>query len=118
MQVSGSPDDAALRAPMSILSVGIGKQHRKHGKQKVRGRPVGIGHNMGPAFAPPLTPLNDDQVLTFAEWVRLNRISPRNGRRILQSGDGPRVVQLSTRRIGVTVGANRLWQQSRTRGGA
>jgi hypothetical protein len=93
---------------MSILSVGLGKQHRKHHKQKVRGRSVGIGHNLGP-------PLNDDQVLTFAEWARLNSLSPRNGRRILQSGAGPRVVQLSARRIGITIRSNREWQQSRER---
>jgi hypothetical protein len=89
------------------------RKHQKQAnrKQKVRGRPVGVGHNQGP-------PLNDDQVLTFSEWVRLNSISPRNGRRILQSGGGPAVVQLSANRIGITVGANRLWQQSRTRGEA
>jgi hypothetical protein len=63
----------------------------------------------------PLSMLNDAQVLTFREWCALNRISARTGRRILNSGRGPMVVQLSTKRIGVTVGANRLWQQSRER---
>jgi hypothetical protein len=96
---------------MSILSTGLGKQHRKHGKQKVPGRPVGIGHNLGP----PLSPLGHDQVLTFKQWIELNSISARNGRRILASGEGPRVVRLSARRIGVRVGANREWQQSRER---
>ena len=85
---------------MSILEIEHRRSRRKqrtHAKQqarkkKVRGRSVGLGHNLGP-------PLNDDQVLTFYEWIKLNSISPRNGRRILQSGDGPRVVQLSARRI-------------------
>jgi hypothetical protein len=95
------------------------RAQRKHHKQqdrkkKVRGRPVGIGHNLGP----PLAPLNDDQVLTFREWCILNSIGERTGRRILKSGNGPPVVQLSEKRIGITVGANRLWQQSRTRGEA
>jgi hypothetical protein len=49
---------------------------RQDRKQKVRGRSsIGIGHNLGP----PLSTLNDDQVLTFNQWVRLNSISPRNG---------------------------------------
>jgi|SRR5262249_18355420 len=63
----------------------------------------------------PLSILNDAQVLTFFEWCQLNRISVRTGRRILDSGRGPTVVQLSSKRIGVTVGANRLWQASRER---
>jgi hypothetical protein len=84
------------------------RKHRKQQDRKQKAQSPGIGHNLGP-------PLNDDQVLTFAEWVRLNRVSPRNGRRILQSGTGPRVVQLSARRIGITIRANREWQASKTR---
>ena len=61
----------------------------------------------------PLSLLLDSQVLTFSEWCRLNRISGRTGRRILASGDGPTVVLLSPQRIGITVGANKRWQQSR-----
>ena len=60
--------------------------------------------------------LDDRQVLTFAEWCRLNSLSERNGRRILKSGTGPKIVQLSPRRFGITVRANREWQQSRERG--
>lgn len=54
-----------------------------------------------------------DQVLSFLEWCSLNRISERNGRRIVASGTGPEVIQLSRKRTGITVGANRAWQQSR-----
>jgi hypothetical protein len=61
--------------------------------------------------APPS--LNDDQVLTFAEWCALNGVSPRTGRRIFESPDGPRRVRLSPRRFGVTVRANREWQRAR-----
>jgi hypothetical protein len=67
------------------------------------------------ALAAPLSTLNDDQVMTFYEWCRLGRFSERTGRRILQSDSGPAVVQLSARRIGITVGANRLWQASKER---
>jgi hypothetical protein len=64
----------------------------------------------------PLSLLLDAQVLTFREWCRLNRISGRTGRRILASDARPTVVRLSPQRIGITVGANKRWQQSRERG--
>jgi hypothetical protein len=59
--------------------------------------------------------LDDDRVLTFNEWCALNGIGKRTGRRILTSGGGPVVTQLSERRIGITVGNNRRWQESRAR---
>jgi hypothetical protein len=61
--------------------------------------------------------LDDDKVLTFAEWCKLNRIGQRTGRRIIRSGNGPVVTQLSERRIGITVGNNRRWQAARARQG-
>jgi hypothetical protein len=67
------------------------------------------------ALDAPLTSLADDQVLGFIEWCRLNRISERTGRRILANPDGPATVQLSPRRVGVTVRANREWQLERER---
>ena len=67
------------------------------------------------ALDAPLTSLADDQVLTFQEWCRLNRISERTGRRILDGPDAPTVTMLSPRRIGVTVRANREWQHARER---
>jgi len=59
--------------------------------------------------------LDDDRVLTFNEWCALNGIGKRTGRRILTSGGGPVVTQLSERRIGITVGNNRRWQEARAR---
>jgi predicted DNA-binding transcriptional regulator AlpA len=59
--------------------------------------------------------LADNRVLTFPEWCAVNSISPRTGRRLIAAGDGPPVVRLSPRRIGITVRANREWQQSRER---
>jgi hypothetical protein len=55
-----------------------------------------------------------DQVLTFSEWLALNRLSERTGYRILASGAGPVVTRIR-RRIGITVENNRLWQKSRER---
>jgi hypothetical protein len=63
----------------------------------------------------PLSPTHDDQVLTFVEWCRINRLSERTGRRILDGPDGPVVTNLSARRIGVTIRNNRKWQASRER---
>jgi hypothetical protein len=60
--------------------------------------------------------LLDEQVLTFGEWCQVNRFSERQGRRILRGGSGPVVTHLSERRIGIRVGDNRRWQESRARG--
>jgi len=56
---------------------------------------------------------NPHQVLTFLEWCKLNKISPATGRRIRKSGKGPRFIQLSDKRIGVTAGENHAWQEAR-----
>ena len=61
--------------------------------------------------------IEGDKVLTFAEWCALNKIGQRTGRRIIGSGNGPVVTQLSERRIGITVGNNRRWQAARARQG-
>jgi hypothetical protein len=97
------------------MSISISEHERARSraarKKKVRGRPVGIGHNLGPALAP----LQDDRCLTFREWCQLNSLGERTGRRILASGNGPTVTQLTDKRIGITVRANREWQASRAR---
>jgi len=72
-------------------------------------------HNI-PAALP--ATLNDCQVLRFSEWVKLAGISARTGRRILASGAGPKLIQLSSKRVGVTVGAHRAWLVARERAGA
>jgi hypothetical protein len=69
------------------------------------------------SFDAPLSMLLDTQVMRFREWCRLNQFSERTGRRILASGDGPAVVQLTDKIIGVTVAADRAWKASRVRGG-
>jgi len=84
------------------------KQHnkqRRRGKTPLRKRML--------ALDAPLTSLADDQVLTFPEWCRLNRISERTGYRIIKGPDGPKTVQISARRFGIRVAANREWQRAR-----
>jgi predicted DNA-binding transcriptional regulator AlpA len=57
--------------------------------------------------------LEGDRVLSFAEWHTLNGFSRATAQRLLASGNGPRFIKLSERRIGVTVAENRRWQTSR-----
>jgi hypothetical protein len=64
-----------------------------------------------PQFSFAVGQLDDQQILPFQVWCRLNNLSLRTGRRVLASGSGPRVVQLSSHRIGGTYGDNRAWQQ-------
>jgi hypothetical protein len=53
---------------------------------------------------------DDDAVMTFMEWCDLNGFSRATGIRIKNSGNGPRFIQMSPRRIGITRRDNRIWQ--------
>jgi hypothetical protein len=88
------------------------RKHQKQAKRKQRRKPV---QPKWSALDAPLTTSHPNQVLTFHEWCQLNRISTRTGRRILKSGTGPVVTQLSPHRVGVTVGNNAKWQASKER---
>jgi hypothetical protein len=57
--------------------------------------------------------MEDDRVMSFDDWCKLNRFSRSTGQRIVAAGNGPQFIQLSERRKGVTVGENRRWQQAR-----
>jgi hypothetical protein len=61
------------------------------------------------------SPPTSRRVLGFHEWCKLNDISPRTGRRIIASGKGPKVTQLSARRIGIREDHNAEWQESLVR---
>ena len=56
-----------------------------------------------------------DHVLTFRMWCAVNAFSPATGRRIMKRGEGPRVLQLSPRRIGIRESDNAAWQAARAR---
>jgi len=58
---------------------------------------------------------DDDRVMTIPEWAKLNSFSTCTGRRIIAAGKGPKVIELSARRLGVRVADNRAWQATRTR---
>jgi hypothetical protein len=52
----------------------------------------------------------DDLVLSFAEWCQVNNFSESTGRRLI-AARAVVVTHLSPRRIGITVGNNREYQQ-------
>jgi len=55
---------------------------------------------------PPPPTLLDAQVLRLREWAELAGVSMRTARRLLASGTGPRIVQLSSKRVGVCSGTS------------
>jgi hypothetical protein len=59
--------------------------------------------------------LNDLRVLSIKQWRELNGFSEATADRILKSGKGPKVVQLSERRRGIRVIDNRRWQEESAR---
>jgi hypothetical protein len=63
----------------------------------------------------PISARDDCRVLSFDEWCAINNLSVWTARRLIKAGKGPKILQLSPRRIGVTVRANREWQQARER---
>ena len=67
-------------------------------------------------LATALSSFSDQQVLRFGDWCRLNGLSERTGRRIFAGPNGPVVTKLSTKIFGITIAANRAWQEARSRG--
>jgi hypothetical protein len=59
--------------------------------------------------------LDDDIVMSFRQWCAVNAFSTATGRRLVKSGQGPVLLRLSPRRIGITIAANRAWQTARAR---
>jgi predicted DNA-binding transcriptional regulator AlpA len=57
--------------------------------------------------------VDDDRVMSFEEWCLLNGFSRSTGQRLVKSQNGPALIRLSARRVGVTVAENRRWQASR-----
>jgi hypothetical protein len=53
------------------------------------------------------------RVFSFNKFCELSGFSPRTGRRLLVSGDGPKVTKLSDRRIGIREDHYREWLDKR-----
>jgi hypothetical protein len=58
---------------------------------------------------------DDQRVMTIGQWAVVNNFSLWTGKRLIKAGKGPRITQISDRRIGITVANNRAWQKSRER---
>ena len=94
---------------MSLL---LETPRKKSARRKYKRKPV---QPKWSALETPLATLHPNQILTIFEWAQLNRISASTAHRILASGHGPTVTQMSPQRIGVTVGDNAAWQTTRKR---
>jgi predicted DNA-binding transcriptional regulator AlpA len=55
------------------------------------------------------------RVMTVEEFCDVNGLSYHTGKRLLKSGAGPKVVQLSKRRVGIRIADALAWQESRVR---
>jgi predicted DNA-binding transcriptional regulator AlpA len=55
------------------------------------------------------------RVLSVKECAALNNLSWMTFKRMIARGDGPQIVQLSARRIGIRVIDARRWQEARLR---
>ena len=57
---------------------------------------------------------DDDYVDPFQDWCAACGISEDTGRRLIANGEGPPIVRLSARRIGIRRKDNRAWLDART----
>jgi predicted DNA-binding transcriptional regulator AlpA len=53
------------------------------------------------------------RVYSFAKFCELSGFSPRTGRRLIESGGGPKITRLSDRRIGIREDHYREWLDKR-----
>jgi predicted DNA-binding transcriptional regulator AlpA len=56
---------------------------------------------------------SDDDVLSFAQWLKLAGIGKTSGLRMRAAGQAPRFWQISPNRIATTVREHRAWLASR-----
>jgi predicted DNA-binding transcriptional regulator AlpA len=57
--------------------------------------------------------IESDRVLTLAQWYTLNGFSRATAQRLIARGEGPRLIRLSERRIGIRLSDHREWQAAR-----
>jgi predicted DNA-binding transcriptional regulator AlpA len=57
---------------------------------------------------------DDLRIMLFKEWCEQRGLSYPTGRRLLASGQGPRITKLSARLYGVQARHDREWLDSRT----
>jgi predicted DNA-binding transcriptional regulator AlpA len=75
---------------------------------------VDLAHaSIAAAVVPAVT--NPYQVMSLAEWAKLNGFHISTAKRLIAAGDGPRIIQLSEHRVGVRHIDNQKWQEQRLR---
>jgi excisionase family DNA binding protein len=78
----------------------------------IKQRGTGNGHAIS---APPLASVEDQRVLTVIEAARLIGVSHPTIKRIIASGNGPPIIQIGKRRIGIRISDLRRWLDGRVR---
>jgi predicted DNA-binding transcriptional regulator AlpA len=57
------------------------------------------------------------RVLTLKEFADLNSLGLRTVKRLIHDGKGPKVIQITERRVGIREADAAEWQAARVRGG-
>lgn len=58
--------------------------------------------------------LDDERVINLSTFSAMAGLSIATTRRLIKAGQGPRLVRMSARRVGVRVGDARRWIEHRT----
>ena len=92
-------------------------RRRKREPKPDASRVVEIGFGDDERQGPPLDVERqlDATVMTIPQWCKQCGFSVWTGQRLLKAGKGPKVTQISDRRIGITLGHHREWLASRVR---
>lgn len=61
----------------------------------------------------PLVGDDGDVILPFLEWAELAGLPESTARDLRARGEGPRCVQLTTKKLGVTLAEHRRWTKAR-----
>jgi hypothetical protein len=104
---------AALNPADDPTEVAIRKAVEKAEKQIRRSVKTQLKAAAAAATPPPST-VGDDQIISVPMWCKLVGISEATGRTLLRLGQGPEVVRLSNRRVGISGRAHREWLSSRS----
>jgi predicted DNA-binding transcriptional regulator AlpA len=61
-------------------------------------------------------PAQPDRVLTVAQFAEMNSLGLRTAKRLIAAGNGPPILQLTSKRIGIRETDAARWQAARLRG--
>jgi predicted DNA-binding transcriptional regulator AlpA len=61
-------------------------------------------------------PAQPDRVLTLRQFAEINSLGLRTAKRLIAAGDGPPILQLTSKRVGIRQSDAARWQAARVRG--